>query len=407
MSDSKFTVKELRGVPIIAGAGFNGAIMRGATLEAVETVASSFADVDFSGAHLLRCNLKGTFEGSLFRDATLDDISFLDSNVAFADFTGANLSRVAFDFSAFPHLFGIDLEQLDQGVAVFADAERAENDASARIEAATLRAIAPQLIAEYTARQDYFAAANMASICGETKDLMPLFLDGIRAAWLARNLREIKHLCKLVRHVEDRQGLFGVSALHSLYDRITALVARSGETSLQNHYALHDGQIRAYLLAGKPGTVQLHFQSRTMLPTEANQVTAQVIDALQSIGRAVGLPLEITGAHFSFNSYPRHVIEVRIIQQPAPASKGPSPWLTFLVATVSMMFTGLNAVRPLFDHQQVSPATQQIILKQHQQIGPMIVPLTTIITKDGLPLTGWEGGIMIPLTPSEAAFPGR
>lgn len=403
----KFMVQAHRGTPIIAGAGFNGVILRDATLDGVFSVASSFADADFTGAKVRQCSLGGTFEGSLFHGTVIESTDFLNSNVAYADFSGAHFDDVSFDLSSFPYLLGIDLDELDHGVKLFACGEGNDGTASARIGAAGLGAIAPRLIDHYVSRQDYFAAANLSFICGKMNEIMPLFLDGIRAAWLAKNLREIKLICKLARHMEDRQGLFGVSSLRKLYDLITASVAQSGEVSLQNQYALHDGQIRAYLLTSRPGVVQLQFQSRTTLPTEANEVTTKVIAAVQEIGMAAGILLEVTGAHFTVNSYPRHVIEVRVAHEPEPASKAPSPWLTFFVATMAMVFTGFNAVRPLFAEQPVTPVIQQIIVDQHQQIGPVIVPQTMVITKDGLPLTGWEGERLVLFTPTGAPILGR
>jgi hypothetical protein len=185
---------------------------------------------------------------------------------------------------------------------------------------------------------------------------------------------------------------------------ITMSVAQSGETSIQTQYALHDGQIRACLLTGRSDNIQLEFQSRTHLPNEANLINTRVIGALSEIAEAAGMPLKIVGANFAFNSYPRHVIEVRVIHEAAPAAKGPSPWLAFIVVAMTMMFEGLSAIHPLFDTPEIQPPPPQvekIIEFHHQEIATLIIPQTMVISKGGLPLTTWEDGHVVLFTPPQ------
>lgn len=380
---------------MISGAGFNGVVLRDATLEGVVSKASSFAYADFTGATISGCDLNGTFEGCLFHHVRFSDTSFVNSNVSYADFTGAVLSNVSVGLSDLPYLLGILCENIGSGLTVVA--HNAETGVATTIDGDQFKDIGRHLIQAHLARQDFFAATNLAFMLDDRDHLLPLAKEGLRASWLREDYRELKLLCKLIRHMEDRTRMFGRGTLRRLYDLITTNVG-NGDEAAQRQYELHDGQIRGYLLAAAPDSLFLEFESLADTPEAANQLTGEIIQALNQVISAAELGVEITASEYSFNSNPRHIIELRIVRDqaslPPVASSGPSPWWGIAIGLIGLLFNGVSTMRPFFEQQQRQPTVviQNIVNEYRPRIESRIVPETLILKQGGLPLTTWEGG---------------
>lgn len=380
---------------MISGAGFNGVVLRDAILERVVSKASSFAYADFTGATISGCNLNGTFEGCLFHHARFSDTSFVNSNISYADFTDATLSNVSVGLSDLPYLFGIPCESIGSGLTVVA--HNTETGVATTIDSEQFKDIGHHLIQANLAQQDFFAATNLAFMLGDRDHLLPLAKEGLRASWLREDYRELKLLCKLIRHMEDRTRMFGRGALRRLYDLITTNVGASDEAA-QRQYELHDGQIRSYLLAAAPDSLFLEFESLTKTPEAANQLTGEVIQALNQVISAAELGVEIAASEYSFNSNPRHTIELRIVRDqaslPPTTGGGPSPWWGIAIGVIGLLFNGVSTMRPFFEQQRHEPTIiiQNLVNEYRPRFESRIVPETLILKQGGLPLTTWEGG---------------
>lgn len=382
--------------PMIDGAGFNGTVLRDAQVQRVITRASSFAYADFTNAEITDCDLNGTFEGCLFERSRIKNSNFLNSNIEYSDFTAASFDNVTLGLGELPYLFGVDRTLIGHGLNVVAVNEESRTEKTLSEE--EVAELASPLIAFYLERKAYFAACNLTFLFGSHTHLMPLFIDGIHSAWAMEDIRSLKLLCKLIYQVERRTGLFGATELRKLYDMITTSIGWSANPSLRNQFDIHDGQFRAYLLAANANTLQVHFQSLTHRPEEANAVAARVMGALQEICRVAEIAVEISGSQFHFNSYPRHIIEVRVVRDERRHTANSPHWIDRVIAACAMLFAGLAAVTPLLaDKPAATPSTtvQQVIIDNHVEISPLIVPQSFVITKDGLPLTGWDGNRLI------------
>lgn len=382
--------------PMIAGAGFNGTVLRDAQVRGVVTRASSFAYADFTDAEISDCDLNGTFEGCLFERTRIKSTNFLGSNIEYSDFSSASFDKVTLGLGDLAYLFGIDRTCIGHGLEVIAVNE--DSQLKKTLSEDEIAELAAPLIIFYLDRKAYFAACNLTFLFGSHAQLMPLFVAGIHAAWIVEDFRSLKLLCKLIHQVEQSSGLFGATELRKLYDMITTSVGQSANPSVRNQFSTHDGQLRSYLLSPNANALQLHFQSLTHRPEEASVVAAQVIAALQEICDVAEIAVEISGSQFHFNSYPRHVIEIRLVQEEPHRAESSPHWIDRAIAAFTMLFTGLAAVTPLLaDKPAASPSivVQQVIIDKHVEISPLIVPQSYVVTKDGLPLTSWEGDSLI------------
>lgn len=414
LSGSKFLPLSSSHPTTINGTGLNGAVLRDTTLSSLTTRGSSFTNTDFSGAKINQCDLGGTFEGAIFDGASMNFVSFHNANIDYADFTRTKFTNSELSFEALPYLFGIDIAQIGDGLRVFGATDRDKKEIN--IDRDNLLEHRGDLINFFLSRNAYFAAANMALLLDKHDGLSDIFMTGLNAALLLSDYRTVKLICKLIRSAEDRTRMFGPRNLRGFYEAITAGVATSRKPTMRNQYELHDGKIRAYLMAGHSDTLQIQFRSKASDAKEANLIANEITSLILECGSLVGLDLAVVSSQFAFNSNPTHQIEVRIVHvhEPDPSKNTSSPWnqvnrIQVFIAAASLLFGGINAAKSIFDHSNppiIQQTIQQNIINLHPRLGDVVIPRTFQLKKGVMPLTGYEGDQIFlyrdtPITPPQ------
>lgn len=208
----------------------------------IKIQASSFSQSVFSGAILHSCEIDAcTMEGVSFDSAILEDMVLTSLNVEYADFTNAVFKNVYLPLMQLPYTFGglvyyfnnEGLKLRSYRNQIYRDMEREE-----------YRKLLFHLSVYFKKTQQYFPLANICLLNKDKAKFDEYIMLGIKIACINKNLRDLKHLVKLIKY----SGWYNGNQLRSLYFNILDFSQLNMENLVYLHeFKSHFGEIYSLL----------------------------------------------------------------------------------------------------------------------------------------------------------------
>jgi len=179
----------------INGSNFSNTNLSYAKLKNVNIYGASFVQSLFLNAKIDSCNIEGcTFEDAIFEGSELSNMLLANLNIEYADFRNVTFNNVYLSALQLPYTFGGFEHFFDnQGLHL-----RSDSSSNKDITREEYRVLIPSLKIYYESKNLFFPLANIFMYEKDKKNFDNAILLGIQAVSNNKNLRDLKHLLKLV-----------------------------------------------------------------------------------------------------------------------------------------------------------------------------------------------------------------
>ena len=181
----------------IVGCSFGNSNFSGAKLKNLTIQGSSFTQSVFFNSEIIACKIRScSLEGASFDGARLQNMILTNLNVEYADFTGATFNNVYLPLMQLPYTFGgLDYFFHKEGLKLRTKTNGVYRD----VPPTEFKQVLSHLNIYYQNEQQYFPLANIYLFSQEKERFDETIMLGVKMACLNRNLRDLKHLVKLVK----------------------------------------------------------------------------------------------------------------------------------------------------------------------------------------------------------------
>ncbi len=241
----------------------------------IKMQASSFSQSVFANSIIDSCEISScTLEGASFNGAKLSNMILTNLNVEYADFCNTSFDNVYLPLMQLPYTFGgmnyyfnndgIKLRSFEN--QIYRDLSKAEYDK-----------LLFYLKVYFQKTQQYFPLANIHLYEKEKEKFHECIMLGIQLACFNKNLRDVKHLVKLIKLSE----WYDAVQLRSLYFKIIDFLQLNMEDPVYlQEVKSHFGEIYSLLGQQKEEDIIVRFvieDNETKELTLANKLTNNLI----------------------------------------------------------------------------------------------------------------------------------
>lgn len=226
----------------INGSNFSNINFSGAVLNKIKLHGSSFSHSLFYNSIIDTCTITAcSFEDTCFKGALLKNIDLSEANVEYADFLETIFENTKLSPMQLPYTYGgLDAFYGDKGIKLYAKHDNIQREITKK----DFDVLLSNLCVYYAHIKEYFPLANILLFKKDRQGFYDIVMLAIKVACINRNLRDIKHIAKLIVQSKWYDSL----QLKELYYTILK-ISFEKKDDLNYNFSAHIGEIQTLLLS--------------------------------------------------------------------------------------------------------------------------------------------------------------